>query len=686
MVRRALGAAFICLVALVTQVPAVRALSADQKNIFDEHIFYFNVDSGSNSCSDLTTNIQSSSSSSTSLQSIAQKYSLQSAIIEKVGGGAVDSYKADQPPNTPASTMKLIIADVAIRSGLNLDQSISVSGEEVYPSDVSYPDPTSIPLSTAMDKMLSLSSNTAANALMKAMGGVGVFTQKAHSYDYSHTTVNGYYNPKNDGKNSSTIGDEANAMNHIFSTQGEAYSTAQGYLVTAAKTDNPYHVADNANKYAETTTVAGNVGMSSIAGNDYVIGLYINKPPATDASAPDIIKNASADIANMVAAQNSGPNNGNSDVSTTQGSNTDYAGRSILNQGELQALQNNAPTYQQAASQVGIPWQVLAALHYREHDFLLTQPGNGQGVYQIVNPDKHTAGAYPPAGTQLTPDQFLSQSLDAANFVKKDGAGLGLQADTATIKDALVKYNGEPSQYIKQAQELGYASSQGYEGSPYVMNIADAPRDPSSGPISTWLQDFGGGNYQPATASQYGAYVVYTSISGQTLSGSCQSNNKCSSTSTQGLSTIRQNVVCIAQQELTKWTSGQLKPGTGNLIYSQNAPQDWCADFVSWVYDQANYPLEPDPGWRVPLVKTIKEIGQNEQNFHWHPISGYIPKPGDIAIHFSGGIYSHTNIVVGVRGNDVTLIGGNQGGGDFTQSVVSTSTLNSNIVGYVSPD
>lgn len=376
--------------------------------------------------------------------------------------------------------------------------------------------------------------------------------------------------------------------------------------------------------------------------------------------------------------------------SVASANNTDYAGRTILNQGELKSLAANMPIYQQAATQAGIPWQALAALHYREHDFSLTEPDNGQGIYQIVDPSKHTDGAYPPSSTVLNQDQFLSQSLDAANFIQKDGAGLDAQSDNSIVKDAFVKYNGEPQKYIDQAVALGFSSSQGYEGSPYVMNIADAPRDPTNGPLNSWLQDFGGGNYRPAQAGQYGAFVVYASVSGLDSSGSSCISGSCNdpSNATQGLSQVRQSVVCIAQQELAKWDSHQLNPGTDFHTYSQNRDEEWCADFVSWVYDQSKYPLASDPNWGISRVEAIKSLGQQNHNFHWHVASGYTPQPGDIAIHNDGTQNYHANIVVGVAGSQVTLIGGNQGSNNYTKSKVSkdVSSVGGGIAGYVSPD
>ncbi len=159
-----------------------------------------------------------------------------------------------------------------------------------------------------------------------------------------------------------------------------------------------------------------------------------------------------------------------------------------------------------------------------------------------------------------------------------------------------------------------------------------------------------------------------------------------------GLSDIRRNVVCIAQQELKLWQSkpGYPHPGfaqNGYLKYSQNRTEEWCADFATWVYNEANYPVDK-PDWNVAYVPDIQSIGEQNKNFHWHPASsGYTPKPGDLAIHGS----SHVNIFVSSSGNTATYIGGDQGDGPYPGgSIVSTETGNgyydNGITGYVSPD
>ena len=392
---------------------------------------------------------------------------------------------------------------------------------------------------------------------------------------------------------------------------------------------------------------------------------------------------------------------------TTSASNLDYAGRPILKQGDLALISANTATYQQAAQQVGIPWQVLAAIHYREHGLATTQPdtepttslsGNAIGVYQITDNQNNqkfiTRSAYPAQpGVQLTPAQFLQQSVDAANFIKAKEPSLTATPDDATVKDTFVKYNGEPDLYISQAEALGFSADQGYEGSPYVMNLADAQRDNGSGKASSWLQSLGEGvTPQPASNDTYGAFVVYADLSGALQSSSCTGASCLGSTgnnATADLSNIRHTIVCTTNQELQKWSgpSPQLTPATGYLTYSQNRPEDWCADFASWVYNQAGDPLQTG-SWNVSYVPDIEAIGTIGQNFHWHPVgSGYTPQPGDLAIHGS----SHVNIVVGVSGNQMTLVGGNQGSDDFNQSKVTQYgpvdfTDGGTITGFVSPD
>jgi hypothetical protein len=323
------------------------------------------------------------SSSSIDLSSIAQKYNLQSAIVEQVGGNAIGSYSSDQPPTTPASTMKLIIADVLIRSGLSLDKKITITPDMVYGPGYSAGDkPT---LGDAMDQMLSVSSNTAANGLIEALGGFAGITSKANSYGYTNTNIKSYYSVAGDAVNQSTIGDEANAMNHIFTTSGGSYTEAQADLESAAKNDNFYNVSDDANKWAGTTQVAGDVAKLSSGGTDYIIGVYSNESDSQGQSSGNI-KDSIAAIASAVQSSNGSSSQDPSTDNGSSSSSCSCTGSGTTNFGSG-SLPSSVPSpyngiFTAAANKFDIAPALLAAIFYGgEHGNSFPDPpppyGNG---------------------------------------------------------------------------------------------------------------------------------------------------------------------------------------------------------------------------------------------------------------------------------------------------------------------
>lgn len=195
----------------------------------------------------------------------------------------------------------------------------------------------------------------------------------------------------------------------------------------------------------------------------------------------------------------------------------------------------------------------------------------------------------------------------------------------------------------------------------------------------------------------YGGGASTASANGSSSCGAVGAVN-CSasgnSTATGGLSQVRQNVVCLAKNELaTVWTPLPKTPRLEYYKYSDGIPQEWCADFTSWIYKQAGDPFTggSSGGWRLAAVSEIMTLGQQNQKFHWHT-SGYTPRPGDIVIHKNG--ESHVNIVVSVTGTTITMIGGDQGSGPYggtnSASIVSSYSahgfFSDGITGYVSPD
>ena len=204
------------------------------------------------------------------------------------------------------------------------------------------------------------------------------------------------------------------------------------------------------------------------------------------------------------------------------GDGKDYSGKDIFNGAQTKALEANRPFYEKSANKVGIPWEMIAVIHYREHRFSRSNPSNGQGVYQFY--DKH-GGPYPTGA--ISDDEFQRQTDLAAEFIKGKAGGKAAQlkeGDEAAIKYTFFGYNGRAGVYINQAKNLGFsdADAQNGEGSPYVMNRFDAKRDPTVEPTKsngTWGQiKTDGGSIEYPANTDHGAFTIYAAIAG---SNSC---------------------------------------------------------------------------------------------------------------------------------------------------------------------
>lgn len=102
----------------------------------------------------------------------------------------------------------------------------------------------------------------------------------------------------------------------------------------------------------------------------------------------------------------------------------------------------------------------------------------------------------------------------------------------------------------------------------------------------------------------------------------------------------------------------------GGSHFSEGVEEPWCADFVSWVLNEAGRPLSnPNSGsWRIPGVYTLQEYFQAAGRFA-EP-HGYRPQTGDVVMYADGSpLGLHTNFVVTVDDNAITTVGGNEEGG-----------------------
>lgn len=353
------------------------------------------------------------------------------------------------------------------------------------------------------------------------------------------------------------------------------------------------------------------------------------------------------------------------------GAERDYAGRAILNQAQIDAIEDNKSVYEEAAKEADIPWAMLAVIHLRETNLGKVNPGNGQGIYQNSTASE---GEYPEG--EVTDAEFLKQTKWAANFLKgkaPDGEKL-TEDNIAAIKDTFFGYNGRASVYTEQAKEFGF--SEGYEGSPYVVNKIDAERDPGKSP-ETWgqIKQDGGPIEYPAN-EDYGAFVVYASIMGIQLGG-CLGGG------------LADRMAQIAISEWELWESGAMSPGfragssdSFSKYMNNQGAFDWCAMFASWVMTEAGQPLVGgNRGSFESYAEGFREPAKMDQNnFVVHNrvngYDGYTPKPGDFAtFNWDGnmsGKASHVNIIVeyNAENNTITTIGGNEGSESWSSSKV----------------
>lgn len=210
-----------------------------------------------------------------------------------------------------------------------------------------------------------------------------------------------------------------------------------------------------------------------------------------------------------------------SNGNNSAGDNKNYAGDTVWSEEELKKIEENRDVYEQAEAKYGVPWQAIATMHSLETSLALSNPANGQGLYQLYT---YTAGgsnsnAFLPAGP-ISHDEFVRQTDIAVSIMKDIITGDGLDPSTDEgIKDLLFQYNGKASQYIQKAKALGFNDQEANwgEGSIYVMNRYDEKRDPTSPKMDpAWPGRFtGDGVYTPGSTTEvFGGFVKYIALGG----------------------------------------------------------------------------------------------------------------------------------------------------------------------------
>lgn len=146
------------------------------------------------------------------------------------------------------------------------------------------------------------------------------------------------------------------------------------------------------------------------------------------------------------------------------------------------------------------------------------------------------------------------------------------------------------------------------------------------------------------------------------------------------LSTTQQTILSIAERQYaTEATSYD----DTVLTYTEGFEESWCADFISWIMNEADTPfIHPDTGyWRIPGVQTLKDYYM--QYDAYHAVGSYTPEVGDVAFYEGetpdGNSTEHVALVIAVSEDTITTIGGNEGDDETIQ--VRTEVLKKGVQG-----
>lgn len=217
---------------------------------------------------------------------------------------------------------------------------------------------------------------------------------------------------------------------------------------------------------------------------------------------------------------------------------------------------------------------------------------------------------------------------------------------SSTYESALA-YPGDPYGYIQAVWESGYATDSQYVDKVSVTieaiedYIAENDLFPPSSEVTPSPTT---PTSNPAAASSY-----------------CDG----------GGSVVAQSVIAIAEEELAK---NPQEYDSDVMKYTLGRAEPWCADFVSWVFNEAGSPFSGGwaEDWQIPAVLNMQAWFQEGTNgSEYFAVGEKPPQPGDVAIYRSDQVggqtpdrnsTSHTNIVISVdiEAGTMVTIGGNE--------------------------
>lgn len=513
------------------------------------------------------------------LTSLSKKYNLQSAIIKQVGGGLVDTYNADDHPNSPASVLKLIIAHAFLSTNPDLNKQVTVQQKEVYspPGDSGDFNPkagSKLSLRTALEQMLTYSSDTDANVIIDATGGLDNINALATKLGYKSTGISAYYSDSaTTVANHTTVTDLTSALENIFTGQGSNYQAAQMFLSSDKR--NTFGIDSDASKWGGVPGVlthkpaTGNSALFSIGASKYIVTMYINEPYTGDdspavgrirdatnqivsllrtssnsgtsknsgsvaASCSSSCVNLSGDVASFVQALAAKESGGNPTVVNSAGAKGKYQYMDGTWQSNAKSYYGPGIQYSHASD---APEAVQDAVAYIEYSVKYSKYGGDlfkmavSHYYPIANTDPSKLDVVPPGNTE-SPRQYAQNFIDGLNSGK--GKDIPLKfTEAPDFASWYAKSVGKP--YAPDAQSSSLSScggtgvsnfifySQGddkWKDHPYgTSTIAESGCGPTS--VAEVVATLSNRSITPVEAADFGtkngAYITGTGSSHQKM-------------------------------------------------------------------------------------------------------------------------------------------------------------------------
>lgn len=170
--------------------------------------------------------------------------------------------------------------------------------------------------------------------------------------------------------------------------------------------------------------------------------------------------------------------------------------------------------YLQASQQFDFPWQLIAALHFRETSFSMSNPNNGQGIWQLYTLVE--SGEYYFEPGPVSEEDFLEQTGLMVDFFRSKQTGnnpenqsppiSNANQNPEIIKDTAFGYNGR---LVIDANDPEDLYPNGYDTAGYVMNMYDEYR------MSLLVDSVDEGTVL-VPDQRPGVFTVYALISGNT--------------------------------------------------------------------------------------------------------------------------------------------------------------------------